>query len=511
MAFLEKFSGTMPNGGASRTRKILSYAFDYIIIFVLLAGFLALDAIEPYHQEFSLRNYTLQYKYAVHERVPNLLLVVIACLAPAGIIVLWTLVVDGIFSHKVHGQKRKYTFKERLWELNCGLLGLALSIGLQYVIVGSLKNAIGKPRPDLIDRCIPKEGSQDPMPFGLSNHSICTQTNNAILKDGFRSFPSGHSSTSFGGLFYLSLYLAAKLHVLDSRGEVWKLFIVMTPSLGAALVAGSRIMDARHHPFDVLSGSTIGILVAWAAYRQYFPSPSDFNAKGRAYPARTWGMNPLGKRDKEAYGYDVPLEAQDEDTIGLTSSSNYPLNNHPQSSYANASPPPQSSGSGNYFRDEIHASTSARHRTYEPNRKPIPLHTGDIGEAVPGPLRPRGARDGAREDGWEDVTGQASPESYELQPQYSLNQDASYDPYQTDDTSYRGGSERVESERSPDNVTRLPSMRSPAGQKMFPAALTTGQGTAGKGSANQAIPSLVVESEDERGRSTSRKRKEVAS
>jgi membrane-associated phospholipid phosphatase len=60
---------------------------------------------------------------------------------------------------------------------------------------GSLKNAIGKPRPDLIDRCQPLPGSADPLPFGLSNYSICTQTNNAILKDGFRSFPSGHSSS----------------------------------------------------------------------------------------------------------------------------------------------------------------------------------------------------------------------------------------------------------------------------------------------------------------------------
>ena len=88
----------------------------------------------------------------------------------------------------------------------------------------------------------------------------------------------------FGGLYYLSLYFAGKLHVLDSRGEVWKLFVVLTPSLGAALVAGSRIMDARHHPFDVLSGSLIGIIFAWAAYRQYFPSVSEFHAKGRAYP-----------------------------------------------------------------------------------------------------------------------------------------------------------------------------------------------------------------------------------
>lgn len=152
------------------------------------------------------------------------------------------------------------------------------------MIVASLKNAIGKPRPDLIDRCQPREGSADPLPFGLSTSAICTQTNNRILKDGFRSFPSGHSSTAFGGLFYLSLYLAAKLHIMDSRGEVWKLFVVLTPTLGAALVAGSRIMDARHHPFDVISGSLIGMLFAWAAYRQYFPSVTDYHAKGRAYP-----------------------------------------------------------------------------------------------------------------------------------------------------------------------------------------------------------------------------------
>jgi diacylglycerol diphosphate phosphatase/phosphatidate phosphatase len=97
---------------------------------------LALDAVEPHHQEFSLRNYTLQYKFAIHERVPNLALVAIAVVSPAVIICGYTLVIDGIFSHNVDGQKKKHTRKERLWELNCGLLGLGLCISLQYVIVG---------------------------------------------------------------------------------------------------------------------------------------------------------------------------------------------------------------------------------------------------------------------------------------------------------------------------------------------------------------------------------------
>ncbi|GAB7353625.1 hypothetical protein MBLNU459_g4040t1 [Dothideomycetes sp. NU459] len=94
---------------------------------------------------------------------------------------------------------------------------------------------------------------------------------------------------SFAGLFYLSLYLAAKLHVWDSRGEVWKIFVVVIPSIGAGLIAASRIMDARHHPFDVITGSLLGIACAYAAYRQYFPAVSDTKRKGRAYPIRSWG------------------------------------------------------------------------------------------------------------------------------------------------------------------------------------------------------------------------------
>lgn len=107
-----------------------------------------------------------------------------------------------------------------------------------------------------------------------------------------------HYVASFAGLFYLSLYLSAKLHVLDSRGEVWKAFIVLVPTLGAALIAVSRIMDARHHPFDVISGSLIGILVAWAAYRQYFPPVTEPWHKGRAYPIRSWGIEPKMPRQK---------------------------------------------------------------------------------------------------------------------------------------------------------------------------------------------------------------------
>jgi diacylglycerol diphosphate phosphatase/phosphatidate phosphatase len=105
---------------------------------VLLAAFLALDLVEPLHQEFSLQNYTLWYTYAVKERVPNAVLVVIAVACPAGVIAFYTIVLDGLFSnHKASGSWRgKYKWAERFWELNCGWLGLGLAISLQYVVVG---------------------------------------------------------------------------------------------------------------------------------------------------------------------------------------------------------------------------------------------------------------------------------------------------------------------------------------------------------------------------------------
>ncbi|KAK2741228.1 hypothetical protein FQN57_005690 [Myotisia sp. PD_48] len=281
-----------------RARVIFSYISDYVILVALIAGFYILDRIEPFHQPFALQNYSLHYPYAVHERVSIPVALAITGGGPIVVIFLYTIVIDGLFSHNkplnpTTGKRKltgRYRLKDRLWELNCGVLGLVLAQAAAFVITAALKNAVGKPRPDLIDRCQP--GSFNQTEYGLSNYTICTQSNHEILKDGFKSFPSGHSSASFAGLFYLSLYLSGKLHVMDSRGEVWKAVVILIPTLCAALIAATRIMDARHHPFDVITGSLLGVFCAWVAYRQYFPPLSEPWKKGRAHPIRTWGTIP---------------------------------------------------------------------------------------------------------------------------------------------------------------------------------------------------------------------------
>ena len=334
---------------------------------ILAVLYAAIDKIvTPFNQHFSLRNYTIQYPYAVKERIPIPLALVISVLMPMGIIAIYALVIDGIFSHRRKqtgaGWSNIYRLKDRLWELNCGILGLLLAEGAAFVITGSLKNLCGKPRPDLIARCQPLAGAVDPPVFGLSNSTICTQTDKAIMADGFRSFPSGHASSAFAGLFYLSLYLAAKLHVLDNRGEVWRTFTVLIPTLAASCIAMSRIMDARHHPFDVLFGSAMGILVAWAAYRQYFPPVGETWKKGRAYPIRTWGSEMkgppiMGGNELVQKNTDMePYRARPGDpSLSLAPGAGPAPHQHQQQQ--------QQQEEGNVFRDQISRSQRQRNPT----------------------------------------------------------------------------------------------------------------------------------------------------
>ena len=83
--------------------------------------------------------------------------------------------------------------KRNMHDLHHGLLGLFLSLSLTSMLTEILKITVGRPRPDFIDRCQPMEGSVDPI-YGLSNFKICTRTD--LLNEGFKSFPSGHSSSN---------------------------------------------------------------------------------------------------------------------------------------------------------------------------------------------------------------------------------------------------------------------------------------------------------------------------
>jgi diacylglycerol diphosphate phosphatase/phosphatidate phosphatase len=126
--------------------------------------------------------------------------------------------------------------------------------------------------------------------------------------------------------------------VLDQRGEVWRTVVVLIPTLAASCIAISRIMDARHHPFDVLFGSAMGILVAWGSYRQYFPPVSNSWLEGRAYPIRMWGKEMKAPNEPEG----IAMEP-------LRQPANLSLEQEPQHA-----------SQGNVFRDQVSRSQRQR-------------------------------------------------------------------------------------------------------------------------------------------------------
>jgi len=220
----------------------------------LAAAFFLLDKVDGFRREFSLDDTSLRHPFAVHERVPAVALYMIAVVSP---LVIMTFV--------------NVVTVRSWWDFHNATLGAILGLSLTGAVTQVVKLTVGRPRPDVLDRCQPPAGLSDP-PYQLSNSTICTQTNIAILRDGFRSFPSGHSSLSFAGLGFLAFYLAGKLHLFDDKGYAGKAWVSLTPFVAAALVATSRTMDYRHHWQDVLVGAALGTVLAYFSYRQFYPS-----------------------------------------------------------------------------------------------------------------------------------------------------------------------------------------------------------------------------------------------
>lgn len=118
-------------------------------------------------------------------------------------------------------------------------------MAVMRVTVDWVKNRVGRLRPDFWARC----GVYDEVANSCSGDAW-------LVKDGRRSFPSGHSSTAFAGLFFLCLFLAGKnggfalgatfprSSLLQSR--MLRFSLAVSPLFLAAWIAITRIEDNYH-------------------------------------------------------------------------------------------------------------------------------------------------------------------------------------------------------------------------------------------------------------------------
>ncbi|KAM0250508.1 hypothetical protein ACHAQJ_008599 [Trichoderma viride] len=235
---------TSANGGESTTASMGSLARFWRIV----------NLINPFHRMFFTNDLRISYPHAEHERVTVPLNFVYALFVPLGILIVF----NTITRASTHKHEATY-------------LSLAISIVLSSFITDIVKNAVGRPRPDLLARCQP---SADTKPNVLVTIDVCTANDGHTLQDGWRSFPSGHSSFSFAGLGFLSLFLAGQLHVFNyytGGRDLSRALICLFPLIGAALIAISRTEDYRHDVYDVCVGSALGMTVAYWSYRRHWP------------------------------------------------------------------------------------------------------------------------------------------------------------------------------------------------------------------------------------------------
>lgn len=229
-----------------------SYAVDYIALISLLTAWVLIQIfVTPFYQLFSLDDRDLQYPFAVVERVSVFWCIIYAGVIPLFIILTWTV----LGRSGVH--KTQVT-----------ILGFLVAILLTTFVTDVIKNAVGMPRPDLISRCKPTKGTPKDV---LVGYTVCTQDNNHILQEGWRSFPSGHSSFAFAGFGYLSLFFSGQTHALRPHTDLFRCLLALLPLFGAVMIATSRLQDYRHDVYDVSCGSILGILIAYFSYRRYYP------------------------------------------------------------------------------------------------------------------------------------------------------------------------------------------------------------------------------------------------
>ena len=135
-------------------------------------------------------------------------------------------------------------------------------------MVGALQ--VGRARPSLFYRCFP-DGVPEykDLGFGLQE-PICHPASERDVIDGFKSFPSGHTSLTTSGLFFLTLFLLSHANFRHARLGSTLTFleagVALSPLLLAVWVGCTRVSDYAHNYTDVGSGFVLGVSVTWYFY-----------------------------------------------------------------------------------------------------------------------------------------------------------------------------------------------------------------------------------------------------
>eukprot|EP00298_Acanthocystis_sp_HF-20_P012518 c19929_g2_i2.p1 GENE.c19929_g2_i2~~c19929_g2_i2.p1 ORF type:complete len:258 (+),score=48.05 c19929_g2_i2:88-861(+) len=239
----------------SETKKDLLYKWNWkghtvtiLLLGILRAIFLG-SLLVPFKRKFFIDDPSLTYPY-LENTVPFPYVIAIVIVFP-------TLVIF-FLSYFIWGKELMKPIALHF------LFGQYESLVLTELITTLIKATIGRHRPHFLELCRVRAGACTAgVPCDIAD---CTGTGSE-LEDASFSFPSGHTSVSYAGLFYLTLYLwfALKPHV---SGNLYAYVFSFLPTILALWISITRIQDYHHHWTDVLGGTFIG--VGFAGFAFYF-------------------------------------------------------------------------------------------------------------------------------------------------------------------------------------------------------------------------------------------------
>lgn len=236
--------------------KLVKWRFDDLItLSVLLVLFFLAWTVKPFQRQFYVNDLTISHPYTENDRVSNNMLMFYAFILPEIVIITVGMAIT--------------KYRHKLYVTYVTSLGHLISVFTASIVTDFLKNLIGRHRPDFLARCEPFDYT--PKDTLVYAKDVCSTKNVDRLLDGFRTTPSGHSSLSFAGLFYLSLFLGAQLMASHKCLGAWRAYVAWVPTLLAIYIALSRTEDYKHHFVDIFIGSVIGIFFACWSYFRIFP------------------------------------------------------------------------------------------------------------------------------------------------------------------------------------------------------------------------------------------------
>ncbi|KAK4185215.1 phosphatidic acid phosphatase type 2/haloperoxidase [Podospora australis] len=188
------------------------------------------------------------------------------------------------------------------WDMNNAIMGVLYSLIISTLFQVVIKQLIGGFRPYFLSICQPDISlASTHNTTGLNGvgfqqimytSEICTNPDKKALKTAMTSFPSGHSTSAWAGLFFLFLWMNAKLKVWGNfRSSFFSLALLWAPILGATLMAACLTIDQAHNWYDIVAGSVIGTLGAITSYRVLYAAVWD------------WRYNHIPLKRREVFDY----------------------------------------------------------------------------------------------------------------------------------------------------------------------------------------------------------------